>query len=294
MILQTTALSKRYGPIVAVDSIDLAIEEGTAYGLLGPNGSGKTTTLGIVMSVLKADSGSFKWFGTDPDHNTYNQIGCLLEVPNFLQYLSLRKNLEVIARIREVDITEIDRVLAETLLLERGNSRFDTLSLGMKQRLAIAATLLGDPGVLVLDEPANGLDPEGIAEVRNLILRQREAGKTIIMASHILDEVEKVCTHVGVLKKGKVIASGKVDELLKTDNVIIIGTDRPVDLKEALLDAGIIRSATLSGSSLEVIPTEGHDSAAINRLAYEKGITISELRVRKSTLEEQFLELVKK
>lgn len=294
MILETTNLSKRFGPIIAADQVNISVEEGTAYGLLGPNGSGKTTTLGIVMSVLKADSGSFSWFGAAPDHNTYKKIGCLLEVPNFLPYLSLYKNLEVIARIREVDTSEISRVLDETALLNRSGSRFDTLSLGMKQRLAIASTLLGNPGVLVLDEPANGLDPEGIAEVRNLILRQREAGKTIIMASHILDEVEKVCTHVGVLKKGKVITAGRVDEMLKIDDVIIIGTDRPADLKRELTEAGIARSATLSGQALEVMPAEGYDAAAINRLAYEKGITISELRVRKSTLEEQFLELVKK
>lgn len=293
MILETVDLSKRYGSIVAADGISISIERGTAYGLLGPNGSGKTTSLGIIMSVLKPDSGSFSWFGKKAVYSTYKSIGCLLEVPNFLPYLSLYKNLEVIARIREVDLTSIDRALDETGLLKRRKSRFDTLSLGMKQRMAIASTLLGDPEVLVLDEPANGLDPEGIAEVRNLILQQRENNKTIIMASHILDEVEKVCTHVGVLKQGRVIKSGVVEDLLRLDDMIIVGTDSPVELKKELTASGKVKSITLSGNKLEIIPAAGFDSGSINKLAYEKGIEITELRVRKSTLEEQFLELVK-
>ena len=293
MILETINLSKRFGSIVAADKINLGVEKGTAFGLLGPNGSGKTTSLGMVMSVLKPDSGEFRWFDKLAYSNTYKRIGCLLEVPNFLPYLSLYRNLEVIARIREVSIDDIDRALDETGLLKRRGYRFDTLSLGMKQRLAIASTLLGDPEVLVLDEPANGLDPEGIAEVRNLILNQREKGKTIIMASHILDEVEKVCTHVGVLKNGKVISSGKVEELLLIDDMIVVGAEDIMKLKAEIEKAGIAKSVSLSGNTLEVIPSEGFDSGTINKLAYEKGIVITELRVRKSTLEEQFLELVK-
>ncbi len=293
MILETINLNKRFGSIHAVNNVSIAIDKGTAYGLLGPNGSGKTTTLGIVMSVLNQDSGEFKWFDQYASNNTYKQIGCLLEVPSFFPYLSLHKNLELIARIREVDAGEIDRALDETGLLNRRKSRFDTLSLGMKQRLSIASTLLGDPEVLVLDEPANGLDPEGIAEVRNLILRQREKGKTIIMASHILDEVEKVCTHIGVLKKGKVISSGRVEEMLQIDDLIVVGAEDTVKLKAEIEIAGIAKSVTLSGNTVEVIPADGCDSATINKLAYEKGIVITELRIRKSTLEEQFLELVK-
>ena len=293
MILETSNLSKRFGSIIAADNISVSIEEGTAYGLLGPNGSGKTTTIGMVMSVLRPDSGIFSWFGKPADKNIYKQIGCLLELPNFLPYLSLYKNLEVIARIREVENTAIESALDETGLLKRSKSRFDTLSLGMKQRLAIASTLLGNPNVLVLDEPANGLDPEGIAEVRNLILSQRERGKTIIMASHILDEVEKVCTHIGVLKQGRVITSGKVEDLLRIDDIIVAGTESPVELKKVIMDAGMAKSINLSGNSLEIVPAEGYDSGSINKLAYEKGIAITELRVRKSTLEEQFLELVK-
>ncbi len=293
MILETANLSKRYGSILAADKITLQIEEGSAFGLLGPNGSGKTTTLGMVMSVLKPDSGWYKWFDSEPNSPVYKQIGCLLEVPNFFPYLSLKKNLEIIVRIREVEMSDINRVLDETGLINRKNSRFDTLSLGMKQRMAIAATLLGNPGVLVLDEPANGLDPEGIAEVRSLILRQRERGKTIIMASHILDEVEKVCTHVAVLKKGTVIASGEVDKLLQMDDVIIVSTDKPEILKAELESRVLVKSVIINGNSLEIIPAGGVDSAAINKLAYEKGIVLTELRIKKSTLEDQFLQLIK-
>jgi ABC-2 type transport system ATP-binding protein len=261
--------------------------------LLGPNGSGKTTTLGVIMSVLKADTGYYRWFGREADPQTYRNIGCLLEVPNFFNYLSLKRNLEVIARVRETDISDIDRVLDETGLLHRSGSRFDTLSLGMKQRLGLAAALLGNPEVLVLDEPANGLDPEGIAEVRNLILLQRENGKTIIMASHILDEVEKVCTHVAVLKSGKVIASGKVNELLSSDDVIVAETDNNEKFRMELEAAAMVKSISIENELLEIIPTKSVSSADINSFAISRGFTVNQLFVRKATLEEQFLELVK-
>lgn len=293
MILETQNLNKRYGSVLAADNISLNVEKGMAFGILGPNGSGKTTTLGMVLSVINADSGHYKWFGKEPSPDSFKQIGSLLEVPNFFPYLSLTRNLEVIARIREVEIKDIDRVLEETGLIARKSSRFDTLSLGMKQRMALASALLGNPPVMVLDEPANGLDPEGIAEVRNIILRLREQEKTIIMASHILDEVEKVCTDVLVLKKGQTIASGKVDELLKMDSVVIAVSDNPLKLREALEGSGFSKSISIRGSSVEIVLNDGVDASRVNRLAYDNGILLSELTVKKSSLEEQFLELVK-
>jgi ABC-2 type transport system ATP-binding protein len=294
MILETNELSKRYGSIIAADGISLNVEEGTAFGLLGPNGSGKTTTLGMVLSVLSPETGSFRWFDSDHDYTAYKNIGSLLEVPNFFPYLSLKRNLEIIARIREVNTNDIDRVLDETGLLKRKGSRFDTLSLGMKQRMGLAAALLGNPRVLVLDEPANGLDPEGIAEVRNLILQQRENRKTIIMASHILDEVEKVCTHVGILKKGKMIVSGNVGDLLTMDDVIIASVDKPEEFKADIEKTDLVKTVTLSGNSLEIIPGEGKEASDINSFAFSKGYVLTELKIRKSSLEEQFLEIVKK
>lgn len=293
MILETSNLSKSYGPVKAADSVSLSVEKGTAFGLLGPNGSGKTTTLGIVMSVLRPDSGSFKWFGRKPEPALYKRIGSLIEVPNFFNYLSLRRNLEVIARIRETDMGEIDRVLDHTGLLKRASSRFDTLSLGMKQRLALASALLGNPEVLVLDEPANGLDPEGIAEVRKIIIEQKALGKTIIMASHILDEVEKVCSHVTILKKGSTLVSGKVDELLVSDHVIVVDSGDNEALMKGLLEKGLVKSAEIKDGMLELLAASGVSTSIINRFAGEKEININQLYIRKSTLEEQFLELVK-
>ncbi|MFO7851689.1 MAG: ABC transporter ATP-binding protein [Bacteroidota bacterium] len=293
MILETNQLSKNYGPIKAVDDLSLAVEKGTAFALLGPNGSGKTTTLGIVMSVLYPDKGHFKWFGEKPQAATYKRIGSLIEIPNFFNYLSLKRNLEVIAHIREIDKSDIKRVLDETGLFKRSSSRFDTLSLGMKQRLALAAALLGNPEVLVLDEPANGLDPEGIAEVRNLIIEQRDQGKTIIMASHILDEVEKVCNHVVILKNGKKLASGKVNELLVTDDIIVIESNDNESLKKGLEEKGLVKNIELKDVIMEITPASGVSSGHINRFAAEKGIIINQLYIKKSTLEDQFLELVK-
>lgn len=293
MILETKQLSKSYGPVRAAEDISLTVDRGTAFGLLGPNGSGKTTTLGIVMSVLKADSGYYRWFGEEAGPATYRRIGSIIEVPNFFNYLSLRRNLEVVARIRGTAVTDIDRVLDLTGLLKRSSSRFDTLSLGMKQRLALAAALLGNPEVLVLDEPANGLDPEGIAEVRRIIIEQKQEGKTIIMASHILDEVEKVCNYVTIIKRGKTLASGKVNELLVTDDIIVIESDNNEALKQGLLEKGLVKSAVIKDDTLEIIPSSGVSPGHLNRYAAEKDIVVSQLYVRKNTLEEQFLELVK-
>lgn len=293
MILETNGLTKRYGSVLAADSISISVEKGMAFGILGPNGSGKTTTLGIVLSVIKADGGTFKWFGENSSSSINKQIGSLLEVPNFFPYLSLTRNLEVIARIREVALSDIDRVLDLTGLLGRRSSRFDTLSLGMKQRMALAATLLGNPSVLVLDEPANGLDPEGIAEVRNIILNQREENKTIIMASHILDEVEKVCTNVVVLKKGRTIASGKVDELLLMDSIVIAVSNNNGKLMEAIELAGLAKKISIKGDHIEVVLNQGVEASRINSLAYENGVLLSELSVKRNSLEDQFLELVK-
>lgn len=292
-VLSIQNLSKSYGRLKAVDNLSLTVEKGTAYGILGPNGSGKTTTLAMIMGILKPDQGEYFWFGKPGSPEQRQKIGTLIEVPNFYPYLSLRKNLEVHARIKNVDVADIGRVLDITGLLKRIHSRFDTLSLGMKQRLSLAAVLLGDPQVLVLDEPANGLDPEGIAEVRRIIQDEVAKGKTIILASHILDEVEKVCTHVGILKTGKLISSGRVEALLKLDDIIILSSEKNAELKKSLLDEGLATDVVAVGDDLEVTPKEGVTAARLNAFATEKGFPLSKITVRKNTLEEQFLELVR-
>jgi ABC-2 type transport system ATP-binding protein len=293
-ILSIQNLSKNYGKIKAVDDLSFTVEKGTVYGILGPNGSGKTTTLSVITGVLHPASGSYRWFGNKPGKWQRKRMGSLVEIPNFYPYLTLFQNLQIVARIKNVLEEDINRVLGITDLLKRKHSRFDTLSLGMKQRLSFASVLLGDPEVLVLDEPANGLDPEGIAEVRQIILAERDKGKTIIIASHILDEVEKVCSHVGVLKMGKLIASGRVDELLVMDRVVIMSAPDNTKLKEILEKSGLVKSIKEDVDSITATVLSETKPGEINKYVIEKGITLTRLEVNKPTLESQFLELVRK
>ena len=274
---------------------DLSLEVGPGHilGILGPNGSGKTTTLSVITGIIASDSGSYKWFGREPLASTRKNIGSLIEVPNFYPYLNLIRNLSIVARIKGGPVDDIERVLKLVNLWERRQSRFDTLSLGMKQRLALSAVLLGDPSVLVLDEPANGLDPEGIAEVREIILQERERQKTIIMASHILDEVEKVCTHVAVLKNGQSIARGRVHELLSAVEPVIVSCSKAEKLKEEIIRAGMTESIERNENELILVLKKGKTARDVNEFAFGKGFVLDHLETRKQSLESQFLELVK-
>ena len=292
-VLRTTDLTKSYGSIVAIKDVSLLIQEGHVFGILGPNGSGKTTTLSIITGIVHADKGSFNWFGEQPFPAQRKKIGSLIEMPNFYPYLSLEKNLRVIAAIKGVPESDIPRVLSITGLANRSTSRYDTLSLGMKQRLALASVLLGDPEVLVLDEPANGLDPEGIAEVREIIISEASKQKTIILASHILGEVEKVCTHVGILKEGKLIALGKVNELLTAEDPVIVACDDITRLEEELIRSGMTSSVKKDNHDLVLILKKEYSAADVNKFAFDKGHTLTRLETRKKSLESQFLELVK-
>ncbi len=292
-ILSIQNLSKNYGKIKAVDDLSFTVEKGTVYGILGPNGSGKTTTLSVITGVLHPASGSYRWFGNKPGKWERKRIGSLIEIPNFYPYLTLFQNLQIVARIKNVPEEDINRVLGITDILKRKYSRFDTLSLGMKQRLSFASVLLGDPEVLVLDEPANGLDPEGIAEVRKIIMSERDKGKTIIIASHILDEVEKVCTHVGVLKMGKLIASDRVDKLLVMDRVVTMSAPDNIKLKEILEKSGLVKNIKEDIDSITATILSETEPGEINKYVIGKGITLTRLEVNKPTLESQFLELVR-
>ncbi len=293
-ILEIRQLTKHYGRIKAVNNLNMDVEKGEVFGILGPNGSGKTTTLSIIMGVIHHQSGSFSWFGNSSDGPGWKKsVGSLIEVPNFYPYLNLFNNLRIIAQIKEIPENDIDRVLKITNLYERRNYSYSTLSLGMKQRLAMASVLLGDPEVMVLDEPTNGLDPEGIAEVRTIIQGEAEKGKTVILASHILAEVEKVCTHVAVLKEGELLASGRVDELLGGDQAFMISASDEGRLEELLVRAGIAKTCDKKGDGL-VITCDGSISASdLNKFAFENDIILSKLLSVKKSLESQFLELVK-
>jgi ABC-2 type transport system ATP-binding protein len=292
-ILETEGLDKSYGLVHAVNQLSLRVEAGQVYGILGANGSGKTTTLSMLMGIIRPDGGTFRWFGNLTGPAANRRIGALIETPNFYPYLTLEQNLKIVCRIKGVDEKDIQRVIKLVGLYDRWRSRFQTLSLGMKQRLALGSLLLGDPDVLVLDEVTNGLDPEGIAEVRSLIRQVASTGKTIILASHILDEVEKVCSHVVILKKGNKLAGGAVDSLIKGKEVITLSGSDAEQLGDALTASDLLESVVRSGDDFNVILRPGIMAADISRDLMGKGIVLTKIEIHKNSLEEQFLELVK-
>ncbi|MGE0079519.1 MAG: ATP-binding cassette domain-containing protein [Bacteroidales bacterium] len=293
-ILKVNSLCKSFGSIKALDNLSLSISKGEVVGILGPNGSGKTTFLSIILGIKSADKGSFCWFDGAKNKLANTKVGSLLEVPYFFPYLSVEKNLNLAALARGCDYNSIDTILSQVNLLERKKTRCYALSLGMKQRLAIAQALIGNPEVLVLDEPTNGLDPEGIAEVRKLIKDQSYLGKTIIVASHNLDEIQKVCTHVVILKNGKNIAYGKVDELLNFNHIAIVESQQMAELGNIINSTSgcKVLEQNISGFILtfdsEIKITE------FSALLASNGITLNKFEVRRPTLEELFLSIVKK
>jgi ABC-2 type transport system ATP-binding protein len=291
-VLTIYNLVKNYGKLKAVNQLSLNVEEGTVYGLLGPNGSGKTTTLGVILDVLKKTSGDYAWFGKPSSSESRKKIGAILEVPAFYPYLSARKNLKIVAKIKGKGRDSIDKVLDQVGLLDRGDDLFRTFSLGMKQRLAIGGALLTDPPVLILDEPTNGLDPQGIAEIRNLILAIAGHGKTILLASHILDEVQKVCTHFAVLKKGKKIYTGTVDEALNADKSVELSARDMDKLISATNEFRHIKKLD-AGKNLLTIQLNGESTTYdLNAFLIEKGIVLTHLAEKKGSLEQKFLKIL--
>ncbi len=290
-ILSTKGLTKHYGRIKAVDGLDLEIKRGSVFGILGPNGSGKTTTLGMILDVINKTSGSYTWFGEQPTKDHRKNIGAILETPIFYPYLSGAKNLELVCDIKNVAYTRIDEVIQQVGLKGREQDKFRTYSLGMKQRLSIASALLCDPEVMILDEPTNGLDPQGIAAIRELIIEIAKSGKTIVLASHLLDEVQKVCTDFSVLKQGKLIYTGKVEDVTKGEIAVEVMADKP--LGDLLEQAPFIMSVKEEKGKFIVILDEGHNASDINKLLIDRGIVASHLFTVHQSLEKQFLEVLK-
>jgi ABC-2 type transport system ATP-binding protein len=291
-ILTVDGLSKNYGNIKALKNVSFSVPRGTVFGILGPNGSGKTTLLGIVMDVLKASGGGYKLFGETPTEVHRKQIGTLLETPNFYHYLSAVQNLKIAAAIKERGEDDIERVLQIVNLETRKNSKFSTYSLGMKQRLAIGSALLGNPEVLVFDEPTNGLDPVGIAEIRELIKKLSQQGKTIIMASHLLDEVEKVCTHVAILKQGTLITHGDVNEILVNEDLVEVSATDLQRLKNVLDSIPGHNKINATDKVVQVyFPSGQADLASVNQFCFNNGIVLSHLQLKKKSLESKFFEL---
>ncbi len=291
-ILTVENLSKSYGKIDALKKVSFSVPEGSVFGILGPNGSGKTTMLGTIMDILKPTSGTYKLFDEVPTELHRRRIGTLLETPNFYHYLSGVKNLEIAAEIKQHGKEDILRVLEMVDLTKRKDSKFSTYSLGMKQRLAIASCLLGSPKVLVFDEPTNGLDPVGIAEIRDLMKRLYSEGKTIIMASHLLDEVEKVCTHVAILRKGELITSGNVNEILSNEDMVEVGAKDGEKLIEVLQKMPNHTRVAKEGGMIKVFyPVGTADLEAINNFCFSNDIILNHLILKKKSLEARFFEL---
>jgi len=291
-ILTVENLSKSYGRLQALKNVSFSVPEGTVFGILGPNGSGKTTTLGTICDILKPTSGTYKLFGEPASAKNRRRIGTLLETPNFYHYLSGIKNLEIAAEIKQHGKEDIDRVLEIVDLTKRKDSKFSTYSLGMKQRLAIASCLLGSPSVLIFDEPTNGLDPVGIAEIRELMKKLYREGKTIIMASHLLDEVEKVCTDVAILKRGELIVSGKVNEILSNEDMVEVAAKDHAKLLQAL-NAMAEKTRIIDENNVVKVffPVGKADLSAVNSYCFNNGVVLNHLSLKKQSLEARFFEL---
>jgi ABC-2 type transport system ATP-binding protein len=292
-ILSIKNLDKKFGKIHAVNNLSFDIQKGNVYGILGPNGSGKSTTLGIILNVVNKTSGSFSWFGGAlTTHNALKKVGAIIERPNFYPYMTATQNLKLVCKIKEIPEDIIDEKLKQVNLFERRDSKFKTYSLGMKQRLAIASALLNNPEILILDEPTNGLDPQGIHEIRGIIKEIAAKGTTILLASHLLDEVEKVCTHVVVIRNGKKLYSGRVDEMSTSFGLIEINTVSPKnELFSALKNYEGIASVKEEDELIYLKLDKDISSAELNSFLMKKNIIVSHLVKRKPTLEQKFLNL---
>ncbi|WP_047547147.1 ABC transporter ATP-binding protein [Psychroserpens sp. Hel_I_66] len=291
-ILTINNLTKKFGYLTAVKDLSFTINKGNVYGILGPNGSGKSTTLGIVLNVVNKTEGSFHWFdGNTSTHDALKKVGAIIERPNFYPYMTAEQNLKLVCRIKGVSHDKISEKLEIVGLLDRKDHKFKTYSLGMKQRLAIASALLNDPEILILDEPTNGLDPQGIHQIRKIIKEIASNGTTILLASHLLDEVEKVCTHVVVLRKGEKLYSGRVDEMISSHGFFELKAEKHNELKTILENDTSFGKIKVEDQLITAFLNEPMDAPTFNKLMFDNGIILSHLVKRKESLEEQFLQL---
>nr|WP_253916369.1 MULTISPECIES: ATP-binding cassette domain-containing protein [unclassified Lentimicrobium] len=280
--------------MVAVNELNVTIRKGEVFGVLGPNGSGKTTTLGMILGVTHPKSGSFEWFQGKHGKNTRKKVGAIIESPIFYPYMTALDNLKIVAKIKKQDYSDIERVLKLVELWDRRKSAFKTFSLGMKQRLAIAAALVGNPDALILDEPTNGLDPQGIAEIRNLIKKISGEGVTIILASHLLDEVQKVCTHVMIMQKGNKLAAGRVDEILSDKHLLEVKAEDMGVLIQALADVSMVEAIKEDRDKLIIEIKAESNADELNKILAHKGVFLSHLLAKEKSLEKFFLEITNK
>ena len=294
-ILSLQKINKKFGQIHAVNNLSFDIKKGNIYGILGPNGSGKSTTLGIILNVVNRTSGEFSWFnGNASMHEALKKVGAIIERPNFYPYMTATQNLKLICKIKGISTERIEEKLKTVNLYERKDSKFSTFSLGMKQRLAIASAILNDPEVLILDEPTNGLDPQGIHEIREIIKNIAANGTTILLASHLLDEVEKVCSHVVVIRKGIKLYSGRVDEMTASNGLLELKIDNnEEELITLLNNHEAILKVTKEHETIIATLSKNISATEINKDLFNKGFVLSHLVKRKPSLEQQFLDLTK-
>ena len=291
-ILTIENLNKHYGRVHAVKNVSFEIKKGNVYGILGPNGSGKSTTLGIILNVVNRTSGDYKWFDGKMDtHHALKKVGAIIERPNFYPYMTAEENLRLVCKIKGIHYDKVDEKLEVVGLLDRKDSKFRTFSLGMKQRLAIASALLNDPEILILDEPTNGLDPQGIRQIRDIIKHIASLGTTILLASHLLDEVEKVCTHVVVLRKGQILYSGTVDGIIANEGFFELQANDTIRLKEILQNHPAVDKTEDEDGKLFVYLKSPLEATELNRYLFQNDIILNHLVKRKHSLEEQFLQL---
>ena len=290
-VLEIKELSKRFGSVQAVNNISLEVNKGDVYAVLGPNGSGKSTLLGMLLNVVIPNSGSWKWFGKPPNTSSLKRIGAIIEHPNFYPYMTAVQNLKLVCAIKNISTEHLEVKLKQVNLYERRHDKFKTYSLGMKQRLAIASALLNNPEILILDEPTNGLDPEGILEIRTVIREVAAKGTTILLASHLLDEVEKVCSHVLVIREGKKLFSGAVDKLTNSNGFLILRSkDHPL-LEDAVKHFPGVSHVQKSDGSILAYLNQDFEADELNQFLFERGVVVSHLEKRKETLEEQFMQI---
>jgi len=291
-ILSVDNLSKSFGRIKAVNQLSFEVRKGQVFGLLGPNGSGKSTTLSMLLDLIPPDSGTFSWFGNPPTTESRKRIGSVIESPNFFPYLDAVTNLKIVADIKDKPYDDIEEVLQLSGLYERRFSKFRTFSFGMRQRLAVASALLGKPDVMILDEPTNGLDPQGIAQIRDLVSLVASRGITIILASHLLDEVQKICNYVLVLSKGVMLFSGSVKDVLAVSDSIEIAASDMGGTRTAIAEYPGYSSVNEVNGILQVHFNKPVTTSEINAFFFQKGISLSHLTEKKRSLEQHFLELL--
>lgn len=292
-ILSVKKLYKSFGKKTAVNNLSFEIKKGNVYGLLGPNGSGKSTTLGIVLNVVNKTSGDFAWFdGNITTNEALKKIGAIIERPNFYPYMTAVQNLKLVCKIKEIPYSNIEEKLKLVNLYEAKDNKFSTYSLGMKQRLAIASALLNNPEILILDEPTNGLDPQGIHEIRKIIKEIAQNNTTILLASHLLDEVEKVCSHVIVIREGKMLYNGKVEDMTDSFGYLELKTESNKEkLIEVLEKLNEIDSIEEQDGLIIAKLNKDLSVGEINEYMHKNNIILSHLAKKKPTLEQQFLEI---